>query len=119
MFYGIQEGSSLNLFVEDESDRASSGGTCAVKSIANYGPIRNTVPLPIALRPLTRAKSIGFSHVLYLDSVNRQFAEETSCCNIFIVKDSILSTPATNGAILPGVTRKSIIDIASDRGYKG
>lgn len=33
-----------------------------------------------------RAKSNGFSDVLYLDSVNGKYIEEVSSCNIFIVK---------------------------------
>ncbi|GAB4852426.1 hypothetical protein Ancab_016621 [Ancistrocladus abbreviatus] len=78
-------------------------------------PVRNYFK---ALRPLMRAKHRGFSDVLYLDSVNGKHVEETSCCNIFIVKDSIISTPATNGTVLPGVTRRCIIEIACDYGYK-
>lgn len=43
-------------------------------------------------------------------------------CNELIDKPhgqgNVLSTPATNGTILQGVTRKSIIEIASDLGYK-
>lgn len=99
----------LKLFVEDEYDRASRGGTGCVKTISNYGP---------ALKPLMRAKSRGFSDVLYLDSVHGKYVEEVSSCNIFIVKDGMISTPATNGTILSGVTRKSAIEIARDLGYK-
>lgn len=38
------------------------------------------------LKALIRAKSRGFSDVLYLDSVNRKNVEEVSSCNIFVVK---------------------------------
>ncbi|XP_004504537.1 uncharacterized protein [Cicer arietinum] len=34
----------------------------------------------------SRAKSKGFSYVLYLDSVNKKNLEEVSSCNIFIAK---------------------------------
>ncbi|GLT66586.1 hypothetical protein SLA2020_389430 [Shorea laevis] len=44
--------------------------------------------------------------------------EELSVCNIFIVKGNVISTPALLGTILPGVTRKSIVDIALDFGYQ-
>ncbi|KAL8154062.1 hypothetical protein V2J09_011822 [Rumex salicifolius] len=108
--YTFLEGTApLNLFVENEYDRASRGGTGCVKTISNYGP---------ALRPLTRAKSRGFSDVLYLDSVHGKYVEEVSSCNIFIVKDGMIFTPSTNGTILSGVTRKSAIEIARDLGYK-
>ncbi|KAL9224562.1 hypothetical protein vseg_000584 [Gypsophila vaccaria] len=106
----FKEGSApLNLYIEEEFHRASRGGAGGVKSITNYAPV---------LRPLTRAKSRGFSDVLYLDSVHKKYIEEVSSCNIFIVKDNVISTPSTKGSILPGVTRKSIIQIARDHGYQ-
>ncbi|GAB2228303.1 hypothetical protein Drorol1_Dr00010135 [Drosera rotundifolia] len=105
----FKDGQSLNLIVEDEYDRASAGGAGGVKSITNYGP---------ALKPLTKAKNRGFSDVLFLDSVHGKYIEETSCSNIFILKDNIMSTPLTNGTILPGVTRKCILNIAFDHGYE-
>ncbi|XP_050216084.1 branched-chain-amino-acid aminotransferase 2, chloroplastic-like [Mercurialis annua] len=106
----FKEGSApLNLYIEEEFDRASRGGAGGVKSITNYAPV---------LKAIARAKSRGFSDVLYLDSVNKKYIEEVSSCNIFIVKGNIISTPATNGTILQGVTRKSIIEIARDLGYQ-
>ncbi|XP_062158402.1 branched-chain amino acid aminotransferase 1, mitochondrial-like isoform X2 [Alnus glutinosa] len=99
----------LNLYVEDEFDRASLGGTGGVKAITNYAP---------GLKALTRAKNRGFSDVLYLDSMKKKSLEEVSSCNIFLVKGNSISTPATNGTILAGITRKSIIDIARDHGYQ-
>ncbi|KMT19052.1 hypothetical protein BVRB_1g014510 [Beta vulgaris subsp. vulgaris] len=105
----FKEGSApLNLYVEQEFDRASRGGTGGIKTISNYGP---------ALRPLVKAKSNGFSDVLYLDSVEGKYVEEVSSCNIFTVKENTISTPTIKGTILPGVTRKSIIEIARDLGY--
>ncbi|XP_021754683.1 branched-chain-amino-acid aminotransferase 2, chloroplastic-like [Chenopodium quinoa] len=105
----FKEGSApLSLYVEQEFDRASRGGTGGIKTISNYGP---------ALRPLVKAKSKGFSDVLYLDSVDGKYVEEVSSCNIFMVKGNTISTPPIKGTILPGVTRKSIIEIARDLGY--
>ncbi|XP_073225199.1 branched-chain-amino-acid aminotransferase 2, chloroplastic isoform X1 [Cicer arietinum] len=103
------EGSApLNLYVEEDFDRASTRGTGSVKTISNYAPV---------LMAQTRAKSRGFSDVLYLDSVNKKNLEEVSSCNIFIAKGKIISTPAINGTILSGITRKSVIELASDLGY--
>ncbi|KAF9687461.1 hypothetical protein SADUNF_Sadunf02G0095800 [Salix dunnii] len=99
----------LNLYVEDEFHRATRGGAGGIKSITNYAPV---------LKAMTRAKSRGFSDVLYLDSVNKKNLEEVSSCNIFLAKGHVISTPATNGTILPGVTRRSIIEIARDHGYQ-
>lgn len=106
----FKEGTApLNIYVEDEYHRATLGGAGGIKSITNYSPV---------LKPITKAKDRGFSDVLYLDSVNKRYIEEVSSCNVFIVKDNVISTPATGGTILEGITRKSIIDIARDLGYQ-
>ncbi|KAJ7007059.1 branched-chain-amino-acid aminotransferase 2 [Populus alba x Populus x berolinensis] len=99
----------LNLCVEEEFHRATRGGAGGVKSITNYAPV---------LKAMARAKSRGFSDVLYLDSASKKNLEEVSSCNIFLVKGNIISTPATSGTILQGVTRRSIIEIALDHGYQ-
>ncbi|CAN1825691.1 Branched-chain-amino-acid aminotransferase 2, chloroplastic [Linum perenne] len=70
------------------------------------------------LKAMSRAKSRGFSDVLFLDSVEKKNVEEASACNIFMVKGNVISTPAAEGTILPGITRKSIIEIANDHGYQ-
>nr|CAD1844762.1 unnamed protein product [Ananas comosus var. bracteatus] len=62
------------------------------------------------------AKEKGYSDVLYLDSVEKKYLEEVSSCNIFIVKGNVISTPALKGTILPGITRKSIIELRT-RGH--
>jgi len=106
----FKEGSApLNLYVEEDFDRASRRGTGSVKTISNYAPV---------LMAQSIAKSRGFSDVLYLDSDNKKNLEEVSSCNIFIAKGKIISTPAINGTILSGITRKSVIEIASDLGYQ-
>ncbi|XP_017980885.1 PREDICTED: branched-chain-amino-acid aminotransferase 2, chloroplastic isoform X1 [Theobroma cacao] len=107
--YFKQGNAPLNLYVEEELIRASPGGAGGVKSISNYAPV---------VKALIRARSQGFSDVLYLDSVNKKYLEELSASNIFIIKGNVIATPPTSGTILPGITRKSIIDIAYDLGYQ-
>ncbi|WVZ56097.1 hypothetical protein U9M48_006676 [Paspalum notatum var. saurae] len=99
----------INLVVDDEFHRAMPGGTGGVKTIANYAPV---------LRAQMDAKSKGFTDVLYLDSVHKRYLEEVSSCNVFVVKGGVVATPATRGTILPGITRKSVVELAMDRGYK-
>lgn len=99
----------ISLVVEDEIHRAMPGGTGGVKTITNYAPV---------LKAQMDAKSKGFTDALYLDSVHKRYLEEASSCNLFIVKDGVVATPATIGTILPGITRKSIIELARDCGYK-
>ncbi|XP_052484954.1 branched-chain-amino-acid aminotransferase 2, chloroplastic isoform X3 [Gossypium raimondii] len=107
--YFKQDKTPLSLYVEEEEVRAFSGGVGGVKSVSNYGPV---------LKALVRAKSLGFSDVLYLDSVNKKYLEEVSAANIFTLKGNVISTPPTSGTILPGITRKSIIEIARGLGFQ-
>lgn len=99
----------INLIVENDFHRATPGGTGGVKTIGNYAAV---------LKAQSIAKAKGYSDVLYLDSVNKKYLEEVSSCNVFVVKDKLISTPAIKGTILPGITRKSIIDVAQSQGYQ-
>ncbi|KAL0424098.1 UNVERIFIED_CONTAM: Branched-chain-amino-acid aminotransferase 5, chloroplastic [Sesamum radiatum] len=99
----------INLIVETETHRATPGGTGGVKTIGNYAAVLNA---QIA------AKAKGFSDVLYLDSIHNTYLEEVSSSNIFLVKGNLISTPTINGTILPGITRKSILDLARSLGFQ-
>ncbi|KAK2656743.1 hypothetical protein Ddye_009795 [Dipteronia dyeriana] len=99
----------INLIVEHELHRATPGGTGGVKTIGNYAAV---------LKAQSAAKAKGYSDVLYLDCVHKRYLEEVSSCNIFVVKDNVISTPAIKGTILPGITRKSIIDVARSQGFQ-
>ncbi|XP_021757493.1 branched-chain amino acid aminotransferase 2, chloroplastic-like [Chenopodium quinoa] len=99
----------INLVIETDFHRASPGGTGGVKTIGNYAAV---------LKAHTAAKAQGYSDVLYLDCVHKKYLEEVSSCNVFVVKDNVISTPAIKGTILPGITRKSIIDIACSLGFE-
>ncbi|GLT96962.1 hypothetical protein SLE2022_145520 [Rubroshorea leprosula] len=102
-------GTGLNLVVEEKFHRAIPGGTGDIKAVVNYSP---------TIKAAGAARAKGFSDVLFLDSLTGKYIEEVSGCNIFMLKGDILSTPATNGNILPGITRKSIIELAKDFGYQ-
>ncbi|XP_022133239.1 branched-chain amino acid aminotransferase 2, chloroplastic [Momordica charantia] len=99
----------INLVIEHELHRATPGGTGGVKTIGNYAAV---------LKAQSAAKAKGYSDVLYLDCVHKKYLEEVSSCNIFVVKGNVISTPAIKGTILPGITRKSIIDVARSLGFQ-
>ncbi|KAK6117413.1 hypothetical protein DH2020_048869 [Rehmannia glutinosa] len=99
----------INLIVETEMHRATPGGTGGVKTIGNYAAV---------LKAQGTAKANGYSDVLYLDSVHKRYLEEVSSCNVFVVKGNVISTPAIKGTILPGITRKSILDVARSQGFQ-
>ncbi len=58
----------------------------------------------------------GFSEAITLDT--NGYVSEGSGENLFLVKDGVLYTPMISNALLPGITRSSIIQIAEETGYK-
>lgn len=64
---------------------------------------------------LLDARKSNFDKALFLDE--KGYFAEGAGENIFFVKDKSIITPTTN-AIIPGITRASIICIATDLGYE-
>ncbi len=96
------------VYVTDEYVRAVRGGTGEAKTPGNYAG-------SVAATELAIAK--GYQQVLWLDAVERRYVDEVGAMNIAFVYDGgHLRTPALSGAILPGVTRKSILQLARDLG---
>jgi branched-chain amino acid aminotransferase len=61
------------------------------------------------------AVEAGVDEAIMLDT--RGFVSEATAENVFIVRKGKLATPSTNSAILHGVTRQKIIEIAELLGY--
>ncbi|KAG6392533.1 hypothetical protein SASPL_146757 [Salvia splendens] len=110
----------INLIVETEMHRATPGGTGGVKTIGNYAAVSDSYidVNYFVLQAQSAAKAKGFSDVLYLDSTHKKYLEEVSSCNVFVVKGNVISTPAIKGTILPGITRKSLLDVAISQGFQ-
>jgi len=58
----------------------------------------------------------GYAEGVALDGTGQ--VSEASGANIFVIRDGILYTPPLASAILPGITRDSVITIAADLGYE-
>jgi branched-chain amino acid aminotransferase len=58
----------------------------------------------------------GYAEGIALDAFGN--VSEGSGENIFLVRDKILYTPPLTAAILPGITRLSVMQIAQDLGYR-
>ena len=99
----------VSILVSQKYTRASVGGVGNIKTGGNYAA---------SMLAQKEAKEQGFSQVLWLDPLNRKYVEEVGIMNIFFVIDGVLVTPKLNGTILPGITRKSIITLAKNYGYK-
>lgn len=99
----------IKLLVEDFYVRAAVGGTGAVKCIGNYGA---------SLKVAENAIQHGCDQVLWLDANEHKYLEEVGSMNIFVVIDDTVITPALTGSILPGITRKSCIELLRASGYR-
>lgn len=97
----------VKILVQDEYVRAVRKGLGECKTPANYAA---------SLLAAEEARQKGFTQVLWLDGIEQKNIEEVGTMNIFIrFKDEVV-TPKLTGSILPGVTRRSVIQILKDWG---
>ncbi len=100
----------VKILIVDEYVRAVRGGLGMAKTAANYAA---------SLYASKKAKEKGFSQVLWLDGLRHEFIDEVGAMNIMFVLDDILITPPlSQGTILPGVTRDSVLTLATEMGIK-
>lgn len=99
----------VRLVVEQEYVRAVPGGTGEAKAAGNYAG---------SLLPAHLAQQKGFDQVVWMGGPKMTQMQEVGTMNIFFVIDGEVVTPATDGAILKGITRKNFITILKDQGYK-
>ena len=98
----------VKIMIETEDVRAVRGGTGEAKCGGNYAASN---------RAGKRAEEKGYSQVLWLDGVHRKYIEEVGAMNVMFKINGEIVTPALSGSILPGITRKSIIEVLKDKGY--
>jgi branched-chain amino acid aminotransferase len=97
----------IRVKVEETYVRAAEGGTGFAKCAGNYGG---------AFYPTQLAREQGFDQVLWTDARDHQFIDESGAMNVMFVLDGKLITPKLTSAILDGVTRDSILTLATDMG---
>ena len=98
----------VKIMIEDEDVRTVRGGTGYAKCGGNYAA---------STRAGERAAKKGYSQVLWLDGVERKYIEEVGAMNVMFKIDGEIVTPKLTGSILPGITRKSCIEVLKDLGY--
>ncbi len=99
----------VKISIESQDVRAVRGGTGYAKCGGNYAA---------SLRAGKRAAEKGFSQVLWLDGVYRKYIEEVGAMNVMFKINGEIVTPELTGSVLPGITRKSSIQILREWGYK-
>ncbi|PLX41607.1 MAG: branched chain amino acid aminotransferase [Deltaproteobacteria bacterium] len=98
----------VKLRVEEVIHRAAPGGVGDIKCGGNYAA---------GMRATIGAKAEGFSEVLYLDSKESNFIDESGSSNFFAIKGNKFITPESE-SILPSITRLSVVRIAEDMGME-
>lgn len=99
----------VKIYVEDDYIRAAPGLTGAVKCGGNYAA---------SIKAGELAAKKGYAQVLWLDGVEKKYVEEVGSMNIMFKIDGEIYTAPCVGTVLPGVTRRSIIELLKDWGYK-
>ncbi len=98
----------VKIMIESEDVRTVRGGTGYAKCGGNYAA---------STRAGERAAAKGYSQVLWLDGVERKYIEEVGAMNVMFKINGTIVTPLLTGSILPGITRKSCIEVLKSFGY--
>ncbi len=99
----------VRIYVEDEYIRSAPGLTGFAKCGGNYAA---------SIKSGELAEELGYAQVLWLDGVEHKYVEEVGSMNIFFKIDGKIYTAPCVGTVLPGVTRRSIIELCKDWGYE-
>lgn len=102
----------VTVWISEDFVRAAPGGTGEAKCAGNYAA---------SLMAQSQAQEKGCDQVVWLDAVHREYIEEMGGMNLFFVyKDGekiTVVTPELTGTLLPGITRRSLLEMAKDLGY--
>ena len=67
-------------------------------------------------RALVEARAKGYGTAVVLDAIGN--VAEFATNNLFIVRNSVVQTPAPNGSFLSGLTRQRIIELLAEDGHE-
>lgn len=100
----------MKIMVEERYTRAAPGGVGFSKNAGNYGG---------SMLAATEAKKQGYDQVLWTDSTEHKWLQEVGMMNVFFIINNVAITPdLTEGTILEGVTRSSVIKGLEEMGIK-
>jgi len=103
----------VTVWISEDYVRAAPGGTGEAKCAGNYAA---------SLVAQAQAQEKGCDQVVWLDAVERRYIEEMGGMNLFFVYQeegkTVIVTPELTGTLLPGITRRSLLDLAHDLGYE-
>ena len=96
----------IDLEISKKYTRAAPGGTGYAKTCCNYAG---------TMKPAKETKAKGYAQIIYLDAANMENIDEVGTANFFAIINGKLATPRLTGTILPGITRKSVLELAKTK----
>ncbi len=98
----------VKIMIETKDVRAVRGGTGYAKCGGNYAASN---------RAGFKAEQKGYTQVLWLDGVAQKYIEEVGAMNVMFKIAGKIITPDLIGTVLPGITRKSCVELLREMGY--
>ncbi len=100
----------VKVKIETYYTRAAEGGVGRAKAAGNYAS---------SLYPAKLAAEDGYRQLIWTDAKTHTFIEEAGTMNVvFVIGDTIVTPDESKDTILKGITKRSVVDIAKDWGYK-
>ncbi len=95
----------VRVKIEEFYSRASVGGVGRAKTAGNYGA---------SLYPARKGQQEGFHQLVWTDSKEHKYIEESGTMNIvFMMNDTLISPSEESDTILRGTTKRAVLDIAT------
>jgi branched-chain amino acid aminotransferase len=104
---GLYYNKPLRVRFEEKYVRSAEGGAGYAKNAGNYGA---------AMYPTKLAQQEGYNQLIWTDSSEHRYVEESGTMNAIFIIDGKVVTPALSTSILDGITRRSILQLARDWG---
>jgi branched-chain amino acid aminotransferase len=96
--------------IETYYTRAAEGGVGRAKAAGNYAA---------SLYPAKLAAEQGYRQLIWTDAKTHTLIEEAGTMNVvFVINDVIITPSEDKDTILKGITKRSILEVAKDWGYK-
>jgi branched-chain amino acid aminotransferase len=102
---GLYYTKPLRVRFEEKFVRSAEGGAGYAKAAGNYGA---------SMLPTKMANKEGYHQLLWTDSSEHRYIEESGTMNVVFVINGRIVTPATSTSILDGITRRSVLQLARD-----
>jgi len=97
----------VKVLIEEKYSRSANGGVGYAKAGGNYAG--QFYPTQLAIEK-------GYNQVIWTDDNTHENIEEAGAMNVFVRINDTLITAPTSDRILDGITRKSVITIAEEKG---